>query len=111
MIYNSNAYGGQDFPAPLHPGDVGEYEFNWTDWLNDGGATVPTRTISSETVTAVDSTKLTITNVVEASGVITFDVTSGADAVAGTRYGVECEITDSDGNVQTRTGFIYVANR
>ena len=111
MNYGSNAYGGQDFPAPLHPGNTVEYEFNWADWLSDGGTTTPTRTISSHTVTSADTAHLVVSNDAEASGVVTFDVTTGADAVAGTRYEVTCEITDSDGNTQTRTGRVYVATR
>ena len=111
--YPANAAGDYYFPAPLDPDDQGargvDYYFRWGAWLDGNGTGVQLTGVP--VVTPVDG-GLSIQDIaiVSSGRDVQFwaQVSSGKP---GEDQRVRCQIVDSEGRPQTRTGIMRVLHR
>lgn len=85
----------------LDPNAVEDYAFDWTGWLEQG------ETITTASVTADDG-GLTITNVTNANGVVSYRVSQG---VLGTEQRVTCHVVSSLGRADDKTDKFVIVDR
>ena len=113
-IYGSNQAAPVAMAAPLDPVSEVDYLWDWSDWLSDGGQSIQ-GTIANHSLDVDD--KLQVTNgsgngeLANGNTAIVTRIRPAADAVAGVRYPIACEITDDDGQTQRRTATFLVKSR
>ena len=72
------------------PADVLDYDFDYSDWLDDRVDTIATQTVTADT-------GVTVGTVSNASGVVKAFVSGGTDGVT---YKVTCTMTSAGGRVK-----------